>query len=441
MEYKKGFIERNAVLLKMMIVGILALFLMIPLSMVHGLISERQNLYQGTTQEIAQSFGVSKTITGPFISVPYEVKLKSSDGKIDIIKRYIHLMPEDLEISGDIDTTIRQRSIYQLMAYHTVLNMKGSFKFDQILEDRSINPAAVFWEDAYVNLGISEPKGIEKRIEMTWGDTVLQFRPGLNTTDVVYQGASVPVSISADGEVDFNLDLHLKGSESLNFHPCGRNMSVTITSKCPNPGFFGDYLPNHDITDQGFEARWDILESNKNIPQSWIGDSYNIQNAVFGVNLFLDIEHYHKTYRSVKYAMLLVCLSFLSFFFIEVLNGRRLHPVQYGLIGLVMVVFYVLLLSLSEHLGFDMAYFIAAGSVLGLLFFYIQAGLRSMKLASLLCFILAAVYGFIYVILQLANYSLVVGSIGLFVFLALIMILTRKVDWYNLTVRKEENDR
>ena len=265
--------------------------------------------------------------------------------------------------------------------------------------------------------------------------------------------------------MSFSIDLALKGSQLLYFIPTGQETNVKMTSNWQNPSFDGAFLPTSPaiINAKGFEAQWKVLHLNRNFPQSWLGNNYfvgsnpqdanattdynayaspeinadgvtkglnDISTSAFGVNLLLPIDGYAQSTRAVKYAVLFIGLTFLVFYFLELLNNISVHPFQYLLIGLGLCIFYILLISISEHLDFDLGYFIASAMTIGLIAWYANSILKQGKLATLVGGTLVVLYGFIFVIIQLQDYALLVGGLGLFAILALVMYFSRKINWY-----------
>jgi inner membrane protein len=228
--------------------------------------------------------------------------------------------------------------------------------------------------------------------------------------------------------------LNLKGSQNLYFNPVGKVTDITLKSSWNNPSFNGAYLPDdRQISKSGFSAHWNILNLNRNFPQVWINDSYNLNDSELGVDLILPIDIYQKTYRAIKYAFLTLCLTFLAFFFIETLKKKFIHPVQYLLIGISLVLFYSLLLSTSEYINYYLSYAISAILTILLISGYVRAILKSNKLTLLMSLMLVILYSFIFIIIQLQDSALLVGSLGIFIILAVVMFLSRKIDWQNLT--------
>ena len=238
----------------------------------------------------------------------------------------------------------------------------------------------------------------------------------------------------------FKLSLNLKGSQLLYFTPVGKVTDINLSSDWPNPSFNGAFLPDkREISEKGFKANWNILHLNRNFPQIWTGSQHTISKSSFGIDLILPVDNYQKSYRSIRYAILFIGFTFLVFFFIEVLNKVFIHPVQYILVGVALIVFYTLLLSFSEHMKYNLAFIISALSTLLLIAGYVKAILKSSQLSLLISGILTVLYTFIFVIIQLQDYALLIGSIGIFIILGLVMYFSRKIDWYNLSLEEKKD--
>jgi inner membrane protein len=225
----------------------------------------------------------------------------------------------------------------------------------------------------------------------------------------------------------------------LYFTPVGKVTDVRLSSAWPNPSFNGAFLPDRRrVGDTGFTANWNVLHLNRNYPQLWTSNKYDISGSAFGIDLLLPVDSYQKTYRSIHYAILFIGFTFLVFFFIEVLNKIFIHPMQYLLVGVALIVFYTLLLAISEHLHFNLAFILSALATLFLIGGYVRAILRSARLTMLISGILTILYAFIFVIIQLQDYALLIGSIGIFIILALVMYFSRKIDWYHLNLQDKK---
>jgi inner membrane protein len=243
--------------------------------------------------------------------------------------------------------------------------------------------------------------------------------------------------MNPEQKLPFEVPVKLRGSESLQFTPIGKTTTVHLTSTWPSPSFTGKFLPDNTVNKDGFDAKWNVLHFNRDFPQVWKNQSFKAEESSFGFSLLQPTDHYAKTMRSVKYAILFIGLTFGFFFLLEALQGHRVHPVQYILTGIALVVFYLLLLSMGEIINFNAAYAIAAGATTGLITAYGRHLFASWKNACILGGFLGSLYTFIYFLIQLEDTSLLAGSIGLFVLVAFAMYLSRKIKWYNAEEEQE----
>ncbi|MCI5055158.1 MAG: cell envelope integrity protein CreD [Flavobacteriales bacterium] len=424
---------KSSITVRSLVILILILLLLIPTSMVTDLIRERKSRKYEAQREVSEKWGGSQIVTGPIVTIPYKRSYMETDinghKKISYTKELAHFLPEELNIDGSLSPEIRHRGIYKVAVYASTLNISGKFEtFD--FDDFKVSPYDVYWDEAYVSLGISDMKGIQERIVMEWNDQILEFGPGLKNDDLYYSGASVDLPLDSLKEGAFELTLKLNGSDGLQFSPIGEVNNVHLDSKWPNPSFFGTFLPDkRSISTDGFTADWKVLNLNRNFPQKWINNAHKVNQADFGLNLYIPVDHYQKSTRSAKYAIMFIALTFLSFFFMEIMNKKRIHPIQYILVGLALCIFYALLLSLSEQLNFNWAYLIASIAVVGLIVSYIAAIFKSGRLTLITTGILTMLYSFVFVIIQLEDSSLLMGSIGLFIVLAVVMYFSRNIQW------------
>ena len=424
----------------------IGLILLIPTSMIESLIFERENTQKIAIDEVSSKWANEQTISGPFISIPYfkyikEFSKKDSTSKIIQLKEYIHILPSELKINGIINPEQRNRGIYEIVVYNSKINIVGKFN-NLNLAEYDILEKNILYDKAHLSLGVDDLRGIEKQINLNWNDKIFSFNPGVISNDIVKSGINSAIKISPkdSSTYTFSFDLDLKGSQLLYFTPVGKITDVSISSTWKNPSFNGSYLPDtRTISEKGFNANWNVLHLNRNYPQSWIGSKYSIENSSFGIDLILPVDNYQKTYRSIRYAILFIGFTFLVFFFIEVLNKKFIHPIQYILVGIALIVFYTLLLSISEHLQFNIAFIVSAIATLLLIAGYIKAILKSNQLTYLIISILFILYTFIFIIIQLQDFALLIGSIGIFIILGLVMYFSRKIDWYNLNL-KENNE-
>ncbi len=466
--------------LRVVLVGLLALLLLIPVGMIQSIIFDREMNRESAIQDITSKWGNEQIIAGPVLTVPYD-SYKTVDGKQLKETAFAHFLPEDLNIKSTIVPELRSRDIYDAVVYSSDISFSGGFKKPDF-RALGINPQFVHWNEAFVAVGIPDIRGVEERVEMNFGDQKLAFVSGVKTDDVIRdmgtyhyddrpwdvygrdvygrnemavskamridddQGgvssglsAVVPANLLYSDN-DFEFTLKLRGGERLSFVPIGKTTNVEMGSDWTAPSFDGAYLPdNREVGDEGFTSQWKVLDLNRNYPQSWTGSIYNIYDSAFGVSLLEPVDGYQKSERSAKYAILIIALTFLVFLSFEIFNQRRIHPIQYILVGLALVLFYALLVSISELIGFNQAYGIAGIATIGLILLYSQTILKEKGFVAIEGGILLFLYAFIYILLQLEDYALFIGSVGLFVILATIMYLSRKVDWYSLDYRKNES--
>jgi inner membrane protein len=434
-------ILKHNIYFKVAIIFIIGLLLLIPAMMIRGLIYEREATQNTAINEVSSKWGQQQTLTGPFITIPFVKYVKETDKKngtekLIQVKDYIHILPSDLKIKGNMKPEKRNRGIFDIVVYNSGINISGQFpKIDLKEFDVPINN--IQFDKTHLTMGITDLRGIEKQIKLAWNSEKYFFNPGVISTDIVSSGINSPIKINIDenSNYNFSFDIDIRGSQLLYFTPVGKVTDITMSSSWKNPSFNGAFLPDdRKVSDTGFTAHWNILHLNRNYPQSWSGNKYMTGESAFGIDLILPVDNYQKTTRAIKYAILFICFTFIVFFFIEVLNKIFIHPVQYILVGIALVIFFVLLLSISEHLSFNVSYIISAISTLFLIAAYIKAILKNNKLTLLITSILFLLYTFIYIVIQLQDYALLIGSIGIFIILALVMYYSRKIDWYNLNL-------
>jgi inner membrane protein len=423
---------------------IIALLLLIPTSMIRGLIYEREQTKNQAITEVGSKWGGQQTISGPFISIPYnkyvkEYSTKDSKEKVVVMREFIHILPNELSIDGMMDPEQRNRGIYDIVVYNSKLSIKG--KFAQInFAELDIPIGDIQFDKARLVVGIDDLRGIEQQVDLNWNERKCAFNPGVASNDIVSSGINTLVNFnSSDSSTyTFSFNLDLKGSQLLYFTPVGKVTDIKVSSAWANPSFNGAFLPDQrEVSDKGFTANWNVLHLNRNYPQIWTGNKNSIAESAFGIDLLLPVDNYQKSHRSIRYAILFIAFTFLVFFFIEVLNKVFIHPIQYILVGIALVVFYTLLLSLSEHLNYNLAFVTSAVATLFLIAGYVKAILKSTQLTALISGILLVLYTFIFVIIQLQDFALLIGSIGIFIILGLVMYFSRKIDWYNLGTSKE----
>lgn len=431
---------KHNIYFKVAAIAIITLLLLIPAAMIKELIRERESTQQEAFAEVGSKWSGPQTIAGPFISIPYiQYNEVITDGKKEVTtsRQYLHVLPSVLNISGDLKPEKRSRGIYDIIVYDSKITFSGNFaKAD--FSSLDIAPKDLLLDQAEFVVGIDDLRGLETQVELKWNDQQASFNPGVTTKQVVESGINAPIAIApGDSDYRFSLALQLKGSQRLYFTPLGKVTDVQMASSWPTPSFNGAFLPDsREVSDKGFSARWNVLHLNRNYPQRWTGSDHAIRESAFGIDLLLPVDNYQKSFRSIKYAILFIVFTFLAFFFIEVMNKIAIHPVQYILVGIALIVFYTLLLSFSEHVTFNAAFALSALATLGLIAGYTRAVLRSGKLSLFITSLISMLYIFIFVIIQLEDFALLIGSIGLFVILGGVMYFSRQIDWYNLSLNE-----
>jgi inner membrane protein len=430
--------SKSSIFLKLIFVGFLILILLILLMRVEQLVYERQARHSSVIQEVSERWGYAQTMTGPMLTVPYQTFWKDDKDKVHTQLHKAQFLPDELTIVGDIVPQIRSRGIFEAVVYRVNLQFQGSFPSPD-LSHWKIDPAHILWEDAIFSLGISDTRGIRDALFLEWDKQPVEFLSGAGNNGFFDKGLHVrlPQLASDTGKShQFSLAVSLNGNHQLQFTPVGKKTMVTIGSPWPDPSFDGAFLPiHHEITPTSFQAKWEISHLGRSYPQYWTTQNkpnIDFYETNFGVKLLLLADFYQKTERSVKYGILFILLTFTTFFLFEVLNPIRIHPLQYLMVGSALCLFYVLLLSISEHLGFQNAYLIASVSTIGLITAYATKTLQSFARAGIMGVILLGLYIYLYVLLHLQDYALLFGAIGLFLVLAVVMYITRNIDWYTV---------
>lgn len=439
---RKSFIQRNPISVKITLIGALILILYFPVNMVKGLINERETTAVHATSEVHEKWSSSQNIIGPVLTIPYYEKVEKNgneknDEKVKKVKEYLHLLPETLDIKGNLNTQDLKRGLHEIVVYNAPVRLTGQFIFPESIA--GIAPEDMLYEEATLNMGITDMRGISEQVAVQWNGDTLVFNPGLESNHFLSSGISTRINMStftkqADRSVNFEINIKLKGSESINFAPLGKTTSVALTSNCLTPSFSGAFLPEQrDVNEKGFTSSWKVLNLNRNYSQLLSGNKWDftISQSIFGVNLLIPVQQYQKSMRSVKYALLVIVLTFVVSFFAEIMQKKNIHPFQYLLVGLALCLFYTLLVAISEHLGFTLSYAIAAMMTIILLTFYMTGVLKVKKTAFMIGELLTFLYIYIFILIQMETYALLAGSIGLFVILAIVMYYSQKINWNN----------
>jgi inner membrane protein len=416
---------------KLGLIAILTLLLLIPASMISSLISEREERRDETIKEVTSIWGNEQTLSGPVLTIPVKTTEETSQDDFKTVTKYVHILPENLKVEGSVEPKVRNRGIYKVVTYRARLHVTGSFPAVD-LSELHLGPDDFENSMGWIEIGIPDMRGINQEINFSWGDTVVPMIPGIPSNEISTSGIHCEVPLTRDAEISFAFDLDLNGSHSLNFVPLGKETTISLASSWNSPSFKGAFLPDdRKLTKKGFTATWNVLQLNRNYPQQWTGNQYSIGESVFGVDLITPVDTYQKSMRSVKYAVLFIGLTFLVFFFSEVFTKVRIHAVNYLLTGFALCVFYSLLTSIAEHLSFTIAYCISSFTIIAMIATFAWSLFKSARVTLSIVLSLIALYVFLFVILQLMDYSLLFGNIGLIAILGLVMYFSRKIDWYS----------
>ena len=429
----------NSMTFKMGVAGILALLLLIPLAMIQDVIHDRSQYRQSVENEVAQKWGGEQVLAGPVLSIPFTFSLENEK----LIHRTMHVLPADLNVAVSVEPEILRRGIFEVAVYKAQISVEGSF--DGLDLPNAEENRTYHWNRAYLSAGFSDPANITGNVDMNWKGGLSRMKASQWGVDEALSSIRIPLDLGKDGvnaSGEFAFTVPVRGSKAIKVVPMGKNSQISMESSWPHPSFTGNRFPDsRDIGDNGFSATWNLKEYNRQLPEVWSGAVFpdHMKEMAVGSQLYIPADDYQKATRATKYGFLVVALTFMVFLIGEVLSGRNIHVIQYLLVGLALVLFYAILVSVTEHLSFNSAYAIAAVTVLALVSYYSRFVFRNLRIPLMLSGILAGVYGFIMVILQSQDYALLMGSVGLTVILALIMHFTRNIDWNSISGVKPES--
>jgi len=445
-----SFGKRYSTVIKLIGVGVLILLLLIPLAMITGVLSERLQRRNEAVSEITSSWGKQQSVIGPVLGIPYQYRYKTikeediGGGKMQ--RREIeetavataYFLPETLNIDGDVQTQTLHRGIYDAAVYRANAALKGRFSPPDFAVLK-IDPKDVQWKDAFVTIALNDMRGTREGIMLDWAGTKRPLLPGSQVPGYTTGATAMLASDKPMSEpVDFSIALDFNGSEGIYFAPFGVKNEGNLKSNWPDPGFRGAFLPtNRSVRENGFDANWKVSYYGRDYPQQWTSRNGNerfnttsVSNSCFGAEFLSMLDSYRYVERAIKYGILFLVLVFTTFFLFEVTARQKIHPFQYLMVGAALCLFYLLLLSISEFIGFSYAYLIAAvASTLLITWyckFFLGGGMRTLMIGAGL----AGVYTFLYITLRQQDYALLMGAIALFIVLAVVMYVTRKVDWY-----------
>ena len=428
----------GGVMLKGLIIAAIVLLLLIPLSMLRGLVSERTSLREGAYSRVAQGWGGAIVLGGPMLIIPTERTVREKD-ETRIVRCDLHLLPAELDLTAtlSLESEPRYVGIYAVPVYLSHARLTGRFDFAALQPLLGQPGVTYLWDRARLRLPLSHVRSLREVETASFADSPLKLGPA---APGVYGGVEAAVDLTQLAQTSgapFDFDLVVAGSREFSLLPLGSRTTVELESDWPHPSFQGAFLPaERSISSAGFSARWQVLELNRSYRQAWMEDEVSeamLSESAFGVGLYQAVDVYLRGERAIKYALVFIALTFLTFFAWEQVARIRLHPLQYLLVGLALSLFYLLLIALSEHIDFSLAYGAAAGALALLIGLYIAGALASRTRGLLVGGAMTVVYALLYALVLSEDYALLLGALVLFAAVAAVMLVTRKLDWYGLS--------
>jgi inner membrane protein len=432
--------------IKFLVIAALTIAMAIPLLFIQFALSDRESTASGAITDVASGWGGAQIVAGPVLLLPYTVERQQTVNNqivTSTVRLTAVLLPENLAINAKAAEETRWRGIYAVPVYRATIGMHATFTKASFA---GLTPpdAKILWDQASVSVLVSDAHGLADNVALNINGQKIPFQPGGDIATNPVPGSTVsgsgmhaPISITAPSDLALDTIFDLRGSRELSFAPLGRRTTASMTSDWSSPSFFGAFLPTtRAVTKDGFTASWIVPYLARGFGQSFETEedaAGTVLTPASGVRFYQPVDHYQLVQRSLKYAILFIALAFLVFFVVETVSPKRLHAVQYALVGAAQALFYLLLLSFSEHIGFANAYLLAAAATVVLTGLYAMSALANLLRAGVLTAILAALYALLYIILNAEDYALLIGSSLLFVALAATMFVTRKIDWYRAT--------
>lgn len=440
----------ESIMVKLFSIGFLTLILLIPASWIEELIQERQSRANEAILEVSDKWSGQQTITGPVLMIPFTKIEKSrrwSEGKqLEELIESVHqayFLPDDYQVKSTVSPEVLHRGIFDVAVYKSEISMQATFALPDF-SIWNIPDSQVHWKDAVLINGITDLRGISENPVIKTGVNQLpsnatsdiglllskaeETNPTLTQSGVV---TSLGWSTRTDAVSDFSIQLSLKGSDRLYFLPIGKSTVIQTAGEWPSPSFEGKFLPeSRTVHESGFTATWKVLSFNRPFAPQWLDQEQTLSGSEFGVRLLIPADQYQKSTRTAKYGQLIILLAFTVLFLLEVTTKIRIHPFQYILIGAALIIYYTLLLSISEQVGYNTAYMIASIATTVLVTLYASSFLKQKSIIALFSGLMVCFYIFIFIIIQAEDFSLLIGSIGLFMIIGLLMYFSRNINWY-----------
>ena len=434
----------NGPLMKGIAVALVALILLVPVQMLRGLIQERAQSRAEAVATVARGWGGEQLIGGPILAIPVTISRGAGPTPASDVDWFV--LPESLTLESElkVEAARRKLGVYEVPVYTTNVHAEAVFDIGSRIAAlmRSQAGVVLHLDRARLVVPIADARGV-RSINLT-GDGA---GDGTFEPDGGFAMSALATAIGPDAQLDkgphrFDLTLQVAGTHALSFMPTAHSTSLQLSGNWSDPGFTRGLLPLERTVSNGrFNAKWQVLDLNRAFGSSWLGGGVSVaalHDSACGVELVQPVDLYQQAERSVKYAGLFIALSLLTLFVWEHLARRPLHPIQYGLMGLALSVFYLLLLALAEHVGFAVAYVSAAVALCGLLGVYLSGAFNSAPSGAGAGAVFAGVYALLYLLVTSEDYSLLAGSLAVFALLATAMVLTRRLDWYQATARPQQ---
>jgi len=435
--------------LKLFAIAFLVLALWIALQCIDGVRRERASYRDQAEAEVAQTWGGEQTIAGPFLVVPFTYPVRTSreilnahgvptrTDEVKTAKASAYFLPAELQVDGQIDPTLRRRGIFTVPVYETQLHLRGQFRVDPATIQ--VEGATFDWAHARAVWAVQNPRGLRTAPTLLWQNTPVVLEPGTPREE---WGETLESSVLVDAKTPgepllFDLTMDLRGSTRLAVAPVGAQTEIALASTWPDPSFGGASLPvSRSVSAEGFKAKWEQAYFGRGYPQQWSDAGQTavsfsaIASSASEVRFLQPVDAYRLVERAIKYGVLFLVLVFANFFLFEVTARMRIHPLQYLIVGVALVLFFLGYLALSEFIAAGLAYAASAGVSTALVTGYSACVLKTGRRSLVVGGTLAATYGYLYFILQLQDYALLAGTAALFLLLGIAMWATRKIDWY-----------
>lgn len=419
----KTFFQSNTA--KMMMVGFLTLVLLIPLFFVQDLITERSQRKQEVITETTSKWGGDVFCYGPMLKVPYYDNTTKQ-------LQTAYFFPDKLTTASEVKMArTLKRSIYKANVFSAAITFEGQFATPDF-SALSIPAENIHWEETQIVFQTTNINSINSEVKVNVNGQKIAFEPVAsskpNDTIATLESGRFPATQLA-GKT-FKMQLNYNGSHAISFVPVGKSTKATLQSDWHSPSFSGYFLPStQNASPNGFQATWQVQHFNRPFNQQQFGPLPDLSKYAYKVDLITPVDEYQQNERASKYGFLVIGLTFLVFFLIQTLSKINIHIFQYSMIGIALVLFYALLISITEHSSFTLAYAIAGTAIVSMITLYAYSILQNRKFPLLIGGALSLIYAFLFVIIQLEDYALLVGSVGLFAILAAVMFFSRKIDW------------